>query len=301
MSEPTQDEQARNGLASSLFDARTVTTLGLFSFFLLKVLSAVRFNLPAGIAVINTAGLVSVILGTIMLSLPYFIIIAIFYTIMLLAYKTPFGSAAEEDSPLYFMIRIPLPFLLLIAGSLTLLSFLILAWYLTLATPLYIGALYIGYLMGRRQVRKLGLSDEQLAQVRIDASGGRADLHDLSDEQLARARFDASGRRANVVARLMQWALAILAVLYIFSPQMWLPREVVTLQGQRRVVAYVLSDDGQWASLLTDRDREIVRFPSDSLIERVVCQSTKSRTASLWQLIQNEIENHPPKGQELCN
>ena len=56
------------------------------------------------------------------------------------------------------------------------------------------------------------------------------------------------------------------------SSRMWVPPEIVTLDTDRRVVAYVMGSDGGWTSLLSEKGRVIIRVKSESIERREVCR-----------------------------
>ncbi len=52
----------------------------------------------------------------------------------------------------------------------------------------------------------------------------------------------------------------------------WLPHEAVTLQSGQVEVGYVLSDNGDWISILRSGQRRIVVYRETQVVERVECQ-----------------------------
>jgi hypothetical protein len=70
------------------------------------------------------------------------------------------------------------------------------------------------------------------------------------------------------------------------SSRMWVPPEIVTLDTDRRVVAYVMGSDGGWTSLLSEKGREIIRVKSESIETREVCRlSPGVASQSIVQLV----------------
>jgi hypothetical protein len=53
---------------------------------------------------------------------------------------------------------------------------------------------------------------------------------------------------------------------------MWLPSEEIGLNSGQVVVGFVLDDDGDWGSLLRDRDHTIMRIKTDTIETRMICQ-----------------------------
>jgi len=67
----------------------------------------------------------------------------------------------------------------------------------------------------------------------------------------------------------------------------WLPSESVVVHGQKPFTAYVLRDDGRWATLLRDHDRRIVILRSAQVERRTPCSVNGQRSdRSLADLMQ---------------
>lgn len=73
-----------------------------------------------------------------------------------------------------------------------------------------------------------------------------------------------------------------LAASLLFSSN--LPREVIEWNGDERTIAVVVSDDGQWMTLLHDSDRRVTRIRSGDVDAREICQ-TRNDTPSLLQAV----------------
>jgi hypothetical protein len=72
--------------------------------------------------------------------------------------------------------------------------------------------------------------------------------------------------------RLTLYIFAAALVSFLLTiPGVWLPAEVIGIDGQERVLGYLLQDDGQWATILIDEPREILVVPSAKLRSRRVC------------------------------
>lgn len=63
----------------------------------------------------------------------------------------------------------------------------------------------------------------------------------------------------------------------------WLPAENISLNNGQKIVGYVLSDDGNWTTVLTETSRKIVYYPADTIKLRSICEVGK--VASLPPLI----------------
>ena len=64
---------------------------------------------------------------------------------------------------------------------------------------------------------------------------------------------------------------ALLFLALTFSPQMWLPPEIVQVEDQR-IVAYVVTTAERWTTLLRENDRAILRTKSDLVSGRQICR-----------------------------
>lgn len=73
----------------------------------------------------------------------------------------------------------------------------------------------------------------------------------------------------------------------IILPQMWLPAERVVLQDGSSITAYVLSDTGDWSSLLLEENRNIIRVRSDEVKSRSICYAASSDFDSSPTLVQH--------------
>jgi hypothetical protein len=63
------------------------------------------------------------------------------------------------------------------------------------------------------------------------------------------------------------------------TPALWLPPEEILLAGNKVVVRYILSDTGTWASVLSERERTVMRIPISDLVKRTLCRLPESEEA----------------------
>jgi hypothetical protein len=82
-------------------------------------------------------------------------------------------------------------------------------------------------------------------------------------------------------------AFSILISTFI-TPTMWLPPEVVSLVGEPEEVAYVLSSDSEWTTLLEDGSRRVIVVRTDDVESRTVCNLTGRPPRSLMQVIEGD-------------
>jgi hypothetical protein len=86
-------------------------------------------------------------------------------------------------------------------------------------------------------------------------------------------------------ARWREWGMLLILIpcfvifLYIAGVttwrvlyDVWLPHEIVTLQSGRIEVGYVLSDNGNWVSILRSGERRLVHYREAQVEKQVLCQ-----------------------------
>lgn len=62
----------------------------------------------------------------------------------------------------------------------------------------------------------------------------------------------------------------------LVRPEFWLPPEELSRSGDEPVVGYVLDDTAGWITVLTDKERTLVRLKSDTIEGRRVCSLPSS-------------------------
>lgn len=63
----------------------------------------------------------------------------------------------------------------------------------------------------------------------------------------------------------------VLIAALLSTASVWVPSERVTLANRQRIVGYVLGEEAGWYTLMTERDRRVVRVPVDEVRSRHVC------------------------------
>jgi hypothetical protein len=71
--------------------------------------------------------------------------------------------------------------------------------------------------------------------------------------------------------RFFYLALFSVVVVFLFYNAVWLPPEVMEVDGHGQVLGYLLNDDGRWATILVDDPREILIVHSSALESRQAC------------------------------
>lgn len=54
--------------------------------------------------------------------------------------------------------------------------------------------------------------------------------------------------------------------------QPWLPPETITLNNRKVIVGYILSYDGDWATVLTESDRKVTYYSASRITGRAICR-----------------------------
>ena len=62
--------------------------------------------------------------------------------------------------------------------------------------------------------------------------------------------------------------------------QPWLPAEFITLSSGVSVTGYIISEDQDWVTVLTNENRQVYYYHSDQIAKRAVCQSEKTPAES---------------------
>jgi hypothetical protein len=78
-----------------------------------------------------------------------------------------------------------------------------------------------------------------------------------------------------------------LVISFFFAAQMWLPTEVLETPN-RRTVAYILEDEGEWITIVRENNRRLAYVRADSVLSRQVCDADQLATSPpLWS--ENEL------------
>lgn len=98
-----------------------------------------------------------------------------------------------------------------------------------------------------------------------------------------------------LVQRKLKWRLEYFAVLGFLSfllldqPRMWLPPENVAIASREPTVAYVLSVDSEWTTLLREDNRAIVIVENADVMSRTVCNLVpQASTRTIGQIVFGE-------------
>jgi hypothetical protein len=90
---------------------------------------------------------------------------------------------------------------------------------------------------------------------------------------------------ARTFARIFAGLTVATFLVFALVGPVWLPAEQLTLKNPKGAinVGYVLNEGGDWFSILTTKNRNVIRIRSDNIDERVICdpRSKASRSVDL--------------------
>jgi hypothetical protein len=223
---------------------RTKTSVALFGFLILKVLLVARGDLLTSLAVVNSAGIVAVVVGVILSAMPILAALSMAYVIYWWISGTGRPRASTQGA--------------VIVGTIALSGWFS-PWFLfvpTLAFALLVGAF-----------------DRWDAPHRTAARTIRGSRWAVRPSRKQRG----FGTGAMVLAASLM-ALAIGGSLFT----MWLPHERVVVEGQPRpIVGYVLDNSDGWMTVLTSGARRVDRFKEDSVTSRTLCRGSDFHESSI--------------------
>ena len=251
------DESTRNGEVRTGFDfkrpiddalnaSKFQGTLLVFAFVVIKVLLAAESDTPTALAIINASGIVPVVVGAALSSLP--ILAAGLFVVG--AYR--FGAIGWR----------------VIETSLrNLLAFVLAAIVVGLLAPWpVVGLGLLPFIVGLASRRW------KLHPERIGRPFWRVDVL----KQLLHISFAA----ILICVALVPLGWVAKDALFV----MWTPREKLELSDDRApLTGYVLENKEGWISLLKSEERKIVRIHSEEVIGRSLCR--KNYHESIWQVL----------------
>ncbi|MFJ5213324.1 hypothetical protein ACIP98_01250 [Streptomyces sp. NPDC088354] len=258
---------------------------------------------------VSAAGPVQVIVGTIILLLPFSGIIVVYANDEIYK-RSGMSEVAKNEVRLGVYLAI------------FVLSFL-LVWYWVVSVVILLAVRHLLFLRDKKKGRtvdsaepipleewlKKEPSDVRLHELWIEAKekidelngarrAGTVDLARIStlrnsvqetiDEFNGRAaeirKFQYSQGTA-VASVLASYAFALL-IQFLGSDTPWIPAEQVNVKGGGREIGYVIQAGDSWTTLLDESSRSVIRIPSDSIASRKVCsvKGQEKGTETLWRL-----------------
>ena len=88
--------------------------------------------------------------------------------------------------------------------------------------------------------------------------------------------------KMRLAARRLLFAVGVVLLLVggslLVTDDMWVPTEMVTVEGRGLVRGYVIGSEGGWTTLLSDENREIIVARDSQIIERQPCRTSGQRS-----------------------
>lgn len=220
-----------------------------------RVLAAAAYDPATALALVGSAGELTVIVGALLATLPYL-------ALALVLAAASVAPRPRPDSPPPATSRS----LLLLGGLLAAILLLFIApWYFVVLAAVLGPVLS---LLSGGTGRHIRPSDEDL----------EGSWHAYQYRVLEQVRRGT--RRAATVG------IAVVAALFLTRLDVWAPTERLQYVDGHQQVAYVMSVDGRWTTLLTSPDRQVLRVQSDSIAERRVCRPRSDTDArTMWEVV----------------
>ncbi|MEU5100254.1 hypothetical protein [Streptomyces sp. NPDC020996] len=261
---------------------------------------------------ISAAGPIQVIVGTIILLLPFSGVIVIYANDEI--YRRPGMSRVAKNE-----VRLGVYLAMFV------LSYL-LVWYWTVSVAIILIVRHLLFVQDKKKGRAVDRVEPIPLEEWLQKEPTDARLHDLwvrAKGEIERARaardvgivdlarvtelresvqetLDEFRVRADEINKLQysqgtamasmlaSYAFALL-IQFLGSDTPWVPAEQIDIKGGGREAAYVIESGDSWTTLLDDDSRSIIRIPSDSITSRKIC-SAKGRekgTETLWRLTES--------------
>lgn len=235
----------------------------LFLFSIIKVLSAAGFDAAVGLILVSASGTGNILSGTVVILAPYLAAVVAFLTFLWSAKSEHHRATTWTIAALVFVL-----------------AFLIAPWFGFVAALVLSG---LSLLMPHIQ-RALIRSEQRLIK---DRSGPTWLKKLMSRDHRGHSGPTHQSSAAPTIRPVIVLAVALVAIPLSLSPSMWVPPEVIDVEGQP-VAAHVLEEDGQWATLLVFRPHlKIDSVPTVQLLNRELCERVAnpfefSSTAHEW-------------------
>lgn len=288
----------RQALRDKFIDhAPSVVGLSLFLFVIYKVLVVSRTNITTALAIMREAGVVQVVAGVLLLSLPFIGI----------ALNNMAASLAQQNTiDPYERVR-----WWVVYGGLALALSAVLPWSITLIiivfpilnlllwrkkrnTPLTKGMTweqFVAHPHVDSELQAIAARAKPLLDERKTASEERQGEIDEALSQHGKAWGNRS-KQILEIDDLRPDALLIGLILTSFAPMFfiaansspWLPAEDIRLRSDELLTGHVLSVDSDWLTVLRHEPRVVEMISADKVVAREICTvgSSSKATRTIW-------------------
>lgn len=145
---------------------------------------------------------------------------------------------------------------------------------------------------------------EKISQKRTLQGNGVIDLarmaelqesiHQLQNESRTRADeiYKLNNSQGTALASVLASYAFALLIQFLANDKPWIPAEQLNLEGGDREIAYVVNSGDSWTTILREKERAVIRIPSDSIKSRKVCSIKRNEeaTKTIWRFRQAKTE-----------
>jgi hypothetical protein len=316
-------ERAKTLRQHLLQNAVPITSVSVFAFVLLKVMLVARANANTALSIVQTAGTMQILSGVIVLAIP-FLATGINNAVAIWAGSTSKFNRLERRR-LWIVYTLSLFYLSLIlpwASTLLLLAFSIyygLRWLwrrrkvpsvqvqaTTESTPTFNVERFLSTPPEDVQLRRLWLeyktafqrlTSPQMINDQAAKEAESVKFADIADQYNARQELVRSASNGTIDAAAIALLLSVLLPVFqqSINDKVWLPPEVIKIDSGSQLIGYVISESSEWTTVLTEKDRKIVRLPTDDLTQRTVCRvrGNTSQTTTVYRLFGHHEPDYP--------
>jgi len=249
-----------------------------------RILAAAAYDPETALAMVSSAGQVTVVVGALLATLPYVALAVLLFvapavrrppsvdgvvSVWVEHARTGRATAVAGRSPSGVLPQGTAWSVALLCGTLLVFTA---PWWLTVAGVVLFGVI---------AALNAGSKPDSSAEASFDEHGAR--VHVRSRMGNARRRAAHAGRVLRVVIRAV--AMLLLAGAFLVRTDVWTPTEDIAFADRPPLTGYVLSVDDRWATILRYNDRQVLRVRTDTIRSRQVCrlrQSPVETRTTVW-------------------
>ena len=256
----TPTGQPQKSLLDEILDSKAIATGVLFGILIVKALSVTYFNVTSSLAIISSVGLVNVVIGAIMSTLP---LIGLIYVFMFITALLNMLSQRRFERTIFLSSKYSIRFSILLVLAFAV-SFVLISWKMLVVLLAYFVVTCVWILLvnsTRSTISRIGKRNKP-----PDMLGKEAQTPSV---ERIRSRPQKAFRRVVTIG------LSIFLLTYLLLPSMWLPAEKIVADFDKERITFtgfVINDGGDWYSVLDYDDRRVWRIRKDDLKTRWVCK-----------------------------